>query len=95
MSTMAKTKSGRAKNYRCPYCDFPTYSIHNLNMHIATAHSGKATIAVKDKETVKVKQQKEFKNPEASAPKVQEKDPIDSDPDPDQDQDDDGDDLYG
>lgn len=52
---MEKTKSGRTKNYRCPYCKHPTYSVYNLNMHIASKHPGKATIDPKDKEKMKVK----------------------------------------
>jgi len=39
-----RTKSGRTKNVKCPYCDGMFYSINTANMHIASKHPGKATL---------------------------------------------------
>jgi len=92
---MPKTESGREKNYRCPYCDFPAYSIYNLNMHIASKHSGKPTIAVADKGNAKVKPK--LTSIKSAMQKAYQRapDPDKEEDDQEQDEDEDEDDIYG
>jgi hypothetical protein len=50
-----KTKIGRSRNKKCPYCDEMFYGMGNVNVHIAYKHPGEKTIT--DTEEITVKQQ--------------------------------------
>ena len=39
-----KTKIGRSKNKKCPYCGQMFYGLGNVNVHIAYKHPGEKTI---------------------------------------------------
>lgn len=79
-----KTKSGRAKNYKCPYCDQRCYNIYSLNMHIGARHPGEKTVPLDARKDAQLKPFKP-KEPEAAPMKSEPEEPEDQEEDEDDD----------